>query len=478
MSRKKRIIFSLKNDFLRELLVIKKLVEQGNFEVDVCIFLQRYYNELKIMISDHCIPIKNLYNFVSFSKNISKSCVNINIYEELCRIELELNVSIMDLIAADKGLIGLSFEDKINRIYKAYLFLNKIKVKNYDYSIQELSSSADILMYKILEKNKKKPIVFWHGRFNNRIEFTNITGERIGMRKLYEHYKNRDYYTDIEEKLYHKIVSEIAIPDYMTFATKYTPLKDIFSSIKWDLNKYKSYLIDKRYAIDSNKTIKDKFNKIYKLLYRWRLKNITDQLSDIKLKEYVVFPEQYTPEASTATYSIVYSNQLSVIETIRRNLPFRYSLVVKLHPSMDMNRSLDFINRINKMDHVYITRHNRIELLRNSSAIITLTSTMGWEGILLDKLTYVIGNVFYRDYDYITILKDFGELRKISVNINNWEKTIKSAEYKKNKKAFVLSSYLSLKKGNMNSNKDPQTTTEENITNLVNSILEYMSQCY
>lgn len=113
--------------------------------------------------------------------------------------------------------------------------------------------------------------------------------------------------------------------------------------------------------------------------------------------DFFLYPIHYQPEASTIVGSPFYHNQLEVIRNICFSLPPGTKLYVKEHisnfgfPPLSFYRALINLPNIELIDHGADIK----ALIRRSRAVITLTSTAGYEALLLNKQVYHFGDVFY-----------------------------------------------------------------------------------
>lgn len=115
----------------------------------------------------------------------------------------------------------------------------------------------------------------------------------------------------------------------------------------------------------------------------------------------VVYPLQYEPEASLLYFAPHHVDQVSFVETILRALPHGKILWVKEHPNQfgALNeapwRALK--KRYDNLRFVH-GRQNGRELIKKSTLLVTISSTMGLDGLLLGRRVLVGGNVFYSSF--------------------------------------------------------------------------------
>jgi hypothetical protein len=125
-------------------------------------------------------------------------------------------------------------------------------------------------------------------------------------------------------------------------------------------------------------------------------------VSSVDLSEpYVYVPLQFHPEISTLTHAIRYEDQKHFVQELSKALPNGWLLYAKEHTSMVGRRSSSFYRDLAKLHNVVIVHPSvsTFDLMRNSKAVATLTSTAGWEAFLFGKPVIVFGNVFYEQCD-------------------------------------------------------------------------------
>lgn len=115
-------------------------------------------------------------------------------------------------------------------------------------------------------------------------------------------------------------------------------------------------------------------------------------------EKYVYFPLHVEPEASLSVFNTQNTNQLHIIEQISKAIPVGHTLYVKEHIPVLGSRPKGFYDAINAMpdvklinpfmDNLFITKH--------ADTVITLSGTVGWEAIMFQRPTVVIGQAQYK----------------------------------------------------------------------------------
>lgn len=185
---------------------------------------------------------------------------------------------------------------------------------------------------------------------------------------------------------------------------------------------------------------------------------------------FLLYPLHYHPEASTSILSGAYLNEYEVIRNIAFNLPQGLSLYVKDHMSAYGHPNISFYRRISALPGVKIIKPsaNTKDLIKRAQAIVTLTSTVGYEALLLNKPVYLFGNVFYAFHSNVIKIDDPTKIFDI---INTTPHPV-DRQYNID---FISSYYLSTNPGLLNFLADHQTSValvEKNYPTLKKILLE------
>lgn len=200
---------------------------------------------------------------------------------------------------------------------------------------------------------------------------------------------------------------ETVVPDYMKIngldkvniskrylkKEKYETIRRVFSHIN----------DDEYHSFQSGNPVKTYLNLF--------IRNVKRKIKTLKLRDYydrsnaqednfLLYPMHFHPESSTSILSGTYLNEYEVIKNIAFNLPQGCRLYVKDHISAWGYPSLKFYNDLKKLPGVNILgpNENTKELIKHSAGVITLTSTVGYEALLLGKKVFLFGRVFYEDH--------------------------------------------------------------------------------
>ncbi len=115
----------------------------------------------------------------------------------------------------------------------------------------------------------------------------------------------------------------------------------------------------------------------------------------------VVYPLQYEPEASLLYFAPHVINQITFVETTLKALPDKRILWVKEHPNQF--GALDTLSwrklkaRYSNLRFVH-GRQNGRDLIKHSALVVTISSSMGMDALLLGRHLLVAGKVFYDQF--------------------------------------------------------------------------------
>jgi hypothetical protein len=123
--------------------------------------------------------------------------------------------------------------------------------------------------------------------------------------------------------------------------------------------------------------------------------------------QYFLYPLHFHPESSTSILSGNNLDEYEVIKSIAFNLPEETILYIKDHKSSWGYPSLKFYKRLRRLPNVKLLSpyEPTKELIKDSAGVVTLTSTVGYEALLLGKRVLLIGRVFYEFHKNVEILK-------------------------------------------------------------------------
>jgi len=129
----------------------------------------------------------------------------------------------------------------------------------------------------------------------------------------------------------------------------------------------------------------------------------------------VYFPLHVQPEFTTDVRAPFFTNQVALIESISKSVPAGYRVVVKEHPGMKGERNLGYYRDIQKIHNVQLLSPavDSHELIQRSDAVLTITGSCAWEGILYEKPVIAFGPLCYGFGDLVYRCNNLAELPAI-----------------------------------------------------------------
>ncbi|MEP6651751.1 MAG: hypothetical protein ABJA82_00240 [Myxococcales bacterium] len=143
--------------------------------------------------------------------------------------------------------------------------------------------------------------------------------------------------------------------------------------------------------------------KVTRLTNHWRASLSAAFEAPVAGERYVLFPLHYQPEVSTLVMGTYYLDQAALIEDIAKSLPVGYRLYVKEHFVAIGRRPIEEYHRIRSCFNVRLIHplQDPISMVQHASAVATISGTMGWEAVLMEKPTITFGDCFYNSYPQV-----------------------------------------------------------------------------
>lgn len=397
------------------------------------------------------------------------------------------NINIWEIFFSDFDRFE-NFNINLNKNIKWYqsIAISRLKYFETIYSnenidaviFEPISSSINYFAYIVSKNQGIKYLGLVPSRIPNRYRID--TGPDSIKKNIKQNYdkiiNNQIHLTQNETKIILDYLAsfEHSSPDYMTQydhsavspIKKYLHLKNIkniFNSIRYLLsNCEKNFPFEvgnpliyslRMFERTAKRYIKNKFiNKYYA--------NITNEEEN-----FFLYPLHFHPESSTSILARHYVDEYVVIKNIAFNLPFGFILYVKDHPSAVGYPPLEFYKKIKRLPNVKIIspNNNTKKLIKKSSGVVTLTSTVGFEAIILDKPVIVLGDVFYDFYPTCFKINSWDELFPIL----NQTKTVKAD--KNDTLNFISAYFLSTYEGTLIMDK-----RYEKYDSLIDNIIKHL----
>ena len=129
---------------------------------------------------------------------------------------------------------------------------------------------------------------------------------------------------------------------------------------------------------------------------------------------YIFLPLGIIQERHILIGAPFYTNQLEFVRMIAKSIPIGYRLLVKEHPGMWSRewRSISEYKELLKIPNVTMIHPSvsEIELIKNSSLVITTAGTSGFQATLYEKPSMIFSDIFYSYLPSVFRIKSIEEL--------------------------------------------------------------------
>ena len=175
------------------------------------------------------------------------------------------------------------------------------------------------------------------------------------------------------------------------------------------------------------------------LLEKYKLLSAFHYLKKFKYKNlncnYIYYPLHRTPEGSTQLNGNTYMDQFFLIQSLSKNLPINYKLLIKEHPSMieAHSRGKKFYDEISKLPNVEIVDFTiqGSEVVKKAKLIVVLDGSSAIEAMLLGV---PILTMAYFLYDFLGLSVSNFSISNLNEDINKGIKLRKKLSYKTREK--------------------------------------------
>jgi hypothetical protein len=396
---------------------------------------------------------KNIKKILNSSESID--------YEILYEFEKTLNYkSLWRLIASDRILgrsylnhvYGYDFDFKHDQHIILKIIINKIKYFEYIFLkfkpnvfIPAVAmGSIDIFIFKFLcIKYNCKYAVHFDLRTKNYFSFTsdiqyNFPKIEKDVRLYSSDNTLNPFYKEAE-----KIFNEININKKNTYfnavlTKKYLEQKKkslIFFILKMIINLSRTLIVSKNFNLI--RIFKELSKSFYIFNQRSWIPNIGKSM--IGKSKYLYYPIHSVPEYSTSVMGTMWQDQIFVIESLAKSIPYDWIVYVKDHPGIINNRVRykSFYKKIESIPNVFIAPINEKSdlIIDNAEMVAAVSGTSGWEAVLRNKPVITFIKTFY---DCIGLSKQCGDLNDLSNDIYLEYNRIKNMPKNKMREKLII----------------------------------------
>lgn len=311
------------------------------------------------------------------------------------------------------------------------------KENNFNVCIYEsVSNSFAYAAFEVLRRNDVQYCGYAGCRLKDRFElYTEEFGSLELFKKTFENtsleempqedldyvdeylsqYKNTGSIPSYHPKKTHLDWNYSILKRYFNF-NKFRIVKGV---LRYTIKEYK----DLKYCYQSRNPVREIVNGIkMQILRQFRLRAGKKYFDTINIEEdFFLYPQHFKPESSTSVLARHYCNDVDNITKIAFNLPFGTKLYVKEHFVNFGRLPLSYYKALKNIPNVKLISpdENTKNLIQKAKGIITLTSTVGFEALMMSKPVFVFGNVFYHIHPNCRKLNGFEnldrELRNLEV---------------------------------------------------------------
>lgn len=293
----------------------------------------------------------------------------------------------------------VSFWQEIFEKYKPIAVLNE-QVAIEIAEVMYLEAKKRDIVYLAWMNNPINGYFYW---IEDPIKLS-LTEEFLNIKVSDENYKIVDDYL-------RRIIDKNEKPYYLEPYLGIGKIGALYSASKAILKNYFARFISSKNAYeDYSVIVRNQFSRAINSFFRKY-----DKLEDLKDREIVLFPLHYEPESSLSYLSEFFSNQVALIENITKCLKLNQILVIKEHPAqsgMLLTEKYRLLKKNNSQVLFLPASVSSFSIIKKSKLIITLTSHLGWEAIILGKPVYLLGKMFYDRYPYVNTFTSFEKLRQ------------------------------------------------------------------
>lgn len=162
-------------------------------------------------------------------------------------------------------------------------------------------------------------------------------------------------------------------------------------------------------------------------------------------ERYFLYPIQFHPEASVSVDGPLFNDEWANVQLIAQSLPFGYRLYVKDHVHAAGRQGLEFYAKVSRLPNVRLITPlaDTKRLIRDSCGVVCVTSTMGYEALIMGKPAFVLGDPFYDFFPAVRKVERPADLHEL---LSNHEAVVATSD---EIRALVASYVLTSEKGRL-----------------------------
>jgi len=174
------------------------------------------------------------------------------------------------------------------------------------------------------------------------------------------------------------------------------------------------------------------FKKNIYLLLKIFMENIRFYLSykkhqynvpaDLATEKYVYFPLHLQPELTTSILGGEFRDQIKAIKILSERIPPNIKIFVKENPKQSsFKRPRGYYDKLLCIPNVFLipVKVSSIELIKHSTAVCTITGTVGWEAINMKKAVFTFGKCWFQGFSGVYCKDDLDRFEACVANVIN-----------------------------------------------------------
>lgn len=365
----------------------------------------------------------SLYTNITYISDVINQASATQIdYDFLKSVEQQYQVNLSAMIHADRHLMRFDKEKRL-QVVCCLLKIMMEEIDKYKIDIvwaEGIDDFVSFFMHKLCQHKGIQFLFLYQGGIGDGIFFT----DRLDAGPV--HFEQQ-----LKEKRQLAAKNQIDFSELKAFLENYIKAKGqstyttagdlTYKAFCWyDVKAFVNYLTG--YLHDKNSIFYDKHpfaligsrlkRIVNKRRYQKFLKKTAVKIERLNGLDYFIYPLHFHPECATLTFGRWLNDQKIIIEMISKNLPANVFLVVKEHAHMVGRRHLDFYTTIAHFHNVLFIDNSisPYDLLPASKGVVTISSTMGVEAMLLKKPVISFGERYYHVSKNVYRIRDITKI--------------------------------------------------------------------
>lgn len=353
---------------------------------------------------------KNKENYTYIFDAIKKIKIK-NLKRELKRIEKDYKVNVKLLLFGDYEHWHMNRRKALMLLAKYFIFWENFLCNNkVDYILSGIERLKNMVPRIVSQKYPTQYYAFKGAQIKNRFEVNkDPTGHISKLDQYWKRNKNKRLSVK-ERKTAQEFLDEFRKTKKRTYIF---PKPKIKENVPFFLKRVKDNILIEKFRNPYASLFSIAYFQFKKVV---RSKFVKDLYENPNYDDKIVFyPLHVEHDAQILVRAPQFFNQLRLIKNISRALPAGYTLYVKEHPNNVGGMTIKKLKKIKQLPNVklvspYVHSH---DLIKQSKLIVTINSTVGWEGLLYGKEIVVFGTPFYETSGIIWKVNHLNETKEM-----------------------------------------------------------------